>query len=60
MKNKKIVNHIKRWNEWRKRNTNSKLWKFMVLIGLVASPTFEVHKAYKDWSGISTAIETEK
>lgn len=60
MKVKEIVNHTQQWNEWRKRNANSKFWKFMVLIGLVASPTFEVHKAYKDWSGISAAIETEK
>lgn len=48
MKNKKIVNRIKRWNEWRKKNTNSKFWKFMVLTKFVSSPTFEAHKTFRD------------
>lgn len=36
-----IVKHIKHWNKWRKRNLNSKLHKFLVLIGIVHSPTYE-------------------
>lgn len=35
------MRHIKRWNKWRKNNSNSKLHKFLVLIGLVKSPTME-------------------
>lgn len=36
---KMLRTHVKRWNKWRKRNTNSKFHKFMVLIGLHNSPT---------------------
>lgn len=32
--------HFKRWNKWRKRSCNSWFVKFMVLIGLIESPTF--------------------
>ena len=34
-----IINHVKRWNKWRKHNLNGPLHKFLVLIGLVKSPT---------------------
>lgn len=57
---KRAFNHIKQWNEWRKRNTNSKLWKFMVLTGLVASPTLEAHKAYKNWGNIGNIFESKE
>lgn len=46
----RAFNHIKLWNEWRKKNTNSKFYKFMVLTKFVVSPTFETHKAYKNWN----------
>lgn len=32
--------HIRKWNRWRKYNTNSKVYKFLVLMGFVYSPTF--------------------
>ena len=35
----KIILHIKIWNQWRKNNLNSKLYKFLVLIGWLKSPT---------------------
>ena len=36
--------HLLTWNIWRKRNANSKLHKFLVLIGFYSSPTFEMAK----------------
>ena len=40
----KNINHIKLWNDWRKRNTNNKFYKIMVLLCLAHSPTFEMEK----------------
>lgn len=40
-----IANHIKLWNEWRKRNLNGKFYKFLVLLKLANSPTFEAYKS---------------
>ena len=34
------INHIKHWNKWRKRSLNSPINKFLVLVGLIHSPTF--------------------
>lgn len=36
---KKLIRHFKRWNIWRKHNGNGKLHHFLVLIGLIKSPT---------------------
>lgn len=38
----KIIKHLKRWNKWRKFNGNSRKYKFLVLIGAIISPTFEL------------------
>lgn len=38
---KKIKKHFKKWNSWRKYNTNSWLHKILVLLKLRHSPTFE-------------------
>lgn len=38
--NVRWIKHIKRWNEWRKRNINSSFYKLLVLLGIVKSPTF--------------------
>lgn len=40
----KLLDHIQIWNKWRKRNTNSKLYKFLVLVGLRHSPTLTILK----------------
>lgn len=42
----KLLDHIQIWNKWRKRNTNSQLYKFLVLVGLRRSPTFTVLKMF--------------
>ncbi len=38
-----MIRRVKLWNEWRKRNCNNKLHKLLVLMGMVKSPTFEMH-----------------
>lgn len=35
----KLVDHIQRWNKWRKHNTNGRLHHILVLTGLFHSPT---------------------
>lgn len=37
-----VARRIERWNIWRKRNRNSRIYKVMVLLGLIDSPTFNV------------------
>lgn len=32
----------RRWNRWKKWNKNGPVYKFLVLIGLAYSPTFEM------------------
>ena len=39
----RFANHIKRWNAWRKGNTNSFWHKLLVLLKLRQSPTFEMY-----------------
>ena len=41
---KYVIRHVKDWNKWRKNNLNSWWFKFLILIGLISSPTFEVYK----------------
>ena len=36
---KETVDRFQRWNKWRKHSMNSRLYKFLVLIGLQYSPT---------------------
>lgn len=35
-----MINHIRRWNIWRKHNMNNCLHKLLVLFKLIYSPTF--------------------
>lgn len=42
----KLLNHIQIWNKWRKRNTNSRFYKFLVLVGFMHSPTMSVFKMF--------------
>ena len=34
-----MLNHIRRWNIWRKRNLNGPIYKILVLFGVIKSPT---------------------
>lgn len=44
----KLINHIRMWNNWRKRSLNGPVYKVLVLFGLVHSPTFELERLFKD------------
>ena len=35
--------HFRKWNEWRKRNLNSKFYQLLVLLKVYKSPTFELY-----------------
>ena len=50
----RLVNHILRWNRWRKNNTNGKLHKFLVLIGFRKSPTMAYVLTKKELKEIDT------
>ncbi|RGD73827.1 hypothetical protein DW687_08610 [Anaerofustis stercorihominis] len=47
---KHMIKHFKLWNQWRKVNLNSKFYKFMVLIRLANSPSFEIYYKYTNIS----------
>lgn len=34
-----MINHIRRWNIWRKYSANRSIYKILVLLGLLHSPT---------------------
>lgn len=34
-----VIKHIRRWNYWRKYNSNGRLHKLLVLLGVIKSPT---------------------
>lgn len=53
---KRFLRHCKRWNGWRKNNLNSPLHKFLVLIGLVYSPTFDFYCAFEDGEDMKTTV----
>lgn len=36
----RLIEHIKRWNVWRKYNRNGITHKILVLFGIIRSPTF--------------------
>ena len=38
-----MIKHFKRWNDWRKHNSNSRFYKLLVLLGIVKSPTFALY-----------------
>ena len=46
---KKLIRHFKRWNIWRKHNGNGNLHHFLVLIGLVNSPTMNLVFTQEEW-----------
>ena len=46
--------HFRKWNKWRKRSGDSKLYKFLVLMRIIKSPTFEW---YVDGEILHKAIE---
>lgn len=41
------IRNFKNWNEWRKHNMNSEVYKLLVLLGLAISPTFMYWNEWK-------------
>ncbi len=37
-----VIKHIRRWNYWRKNNSNGRFYKILVLFGMVKSPTMVI------------------
>lgn len=35
--------HFRKWDEWRKRNLNSKFYQLLVLLKVYKSPTFDLY-----------------
>lgn len=44
----KLIDHFQRWNKWRKRSMNNRLYKFLVLVGLQHSPTLALYFTKKE------------
>ena len=44
----KVTKRVKRWNEWRKFSKNPSFYKFLVLLGIEISPTFECYASWRE------------
>jgi hypothetical protein len=44
-----MIRRFKLWNKWRKNCLNGPLHKFLVLVGLVYSPTFRYFQMFEEW-----------
>lgn len=52
-----MLNHLKRWNIWRKHNSNSPIHQFLVLLGLRHSPTLALILTNEEKTIIRKTIE---
>lgn len=53
----KIVDHIRRWNVWRKSNLNGHLHHIFVLFGIIKSPTFMLALLPEDKASIEEMVK---
>lgn len=42
-----MIKYLKLWNKWRKNSLNSSLYKLLVLVKILKSPTFENIKIHE-------------
>ena len=54
-----MVKKYKKWKDWQKCCINSRFYKFLVLIGLVHSPSFEAFKTRDERSRIAKSLIDE-
>lgn len=47
-----MLDHLKRWNIWRKNNSNGPIHKILVLLGLRYSPTMVLILTYEEKKSI--------
>ena len=52
-----LILHVQIWNDWRKHNTNSRWYKFLVLIGAVQSPSMVGNYC---WFGLRTGLKEKE
>lgn len=55
-----IKEHVKKWNEWRKHNCNSKLHKMLALFKIVPSPTFMLFVTEEELKRIREKLDKEE
>lgn len=41
-----IKERYRLWKKWKKRNLNSRAYQYLVLLGLIESPTFRLEQVY--------------
>lgn len=39
---RRLFEHVERWKNWKENNANGQIHKFLVLLGIVHSPTFNL------------------
>ena len=54
-----MVKKYKKWKDWQKRCINGWLYKFLVLIGFVHSPSFEAFKTHDERGSIAKFLIDE-
>lgn len=54
---KKVIRHFKRWNEWRKNCLNSPLYKILVLLKIIESPSFRYFWTKEDGEAFRRGFE---
>lgn len=52
-----LIKHVKRWNVWRKKCSNSKFHKLMVLLGLRVSPTMILTLTDEEINSIAMGLD---
>lgn len=52
----KLIEYFKKWNSWRKHNLNSKFYKFLVLLKLQISSTYEMHLTKEQIERIQNSV----
>lgn len=44
-----MIKHLRRWNRWRKGSADSKIYKILVLFGLMRSPSMRFVFLQEEW-----------
>ena len=52
-----MINHIRRWNIWRKHCLNNPFHKFLVLIGFIKSPTILFTPLPEEWQKVEEVFD---
>lgn len=52
----KLFKHIKKWNQWRKKNQNGKLHHILVLFGVIKAPSFNVFMTQEECDEIMNKV----